>query len=115
ADGGDVAEFDLAAGLDATLTLLGPRLTEIGVHRQYRINPPVVAPPREINQVLLNLLDNAIRARPSNIWITATTQGAFVQGTLAAEGPGVPHDRASQIFDPFFTTRQVGEGTGLGL
>ncbi|MFN7965963.1 MAG: ATP-binding protein [Acidobacteriota bacterium] len=82
--------------------------------------PPLPAmrlPAAEIEQVLLNLLQNAIDASPENGTITVTI-GAASPGvwiTVADEGPGVPAEYVDRVFEPFFTTKESGKGTGLGL
>ncbi|MGA9119063.1 MAG: ATP-binding protein [Bacteroidota bacterium] len=71
----------------------------------------------EINQVWMNLIDNAIDAAPNggHVSVTAILEGADVIVTVVDDGPGIPPEIKEQIFDPFFTTKRVGEGTGLGL
>ncbi len=73
------------------------------------------APARAFNQVILNLLDNSIRANPTNIWIELQQTDQTISVAVADDGPGIPADVVHRIFDPFFTTRVEGEGTGLGL
>ncbi|GAB4337052.1 MAG: hypothetical protein Kow0089_07920 [Desulfobulbaceae bacterium] len=77
----------------------------------------VYADPAKIEQVVFNLLLNAIQAVPenSNIRITTGTAGAGAYFTVEDDGPGIPPELLPRIFDPFFTTKPVGEGTGLGL
>ncbi len=76
----------------------------------------------EIQQVLLNLLTNAVHAlsdlppgSPRRIRVETGREGegAFVRVTDS--GPGIPPALTGQIFTPFFTTKQPGQGTGLGL
>ena len=71
----------------------------------------------QLQQVLLNVIDNAIDAAPNNGVVTITTgkddKNAFI--TIADNGPGIPDELLANIFDPFFTTKVTGEGTGLGL
>ena len=71
----------------------------------------------ELNQVWLNLIDNAIDAAPESghVEVTAMGQPGSVVVTVADDGPGVPAEIAEKIFDPFFTTKPQGTGTGLGL
>jgi len=84
--------------------------------------PPVVGNARQIQQVLLNLVNNAEQActainREGKLWIEtrlADNKG-FVWISVRDNGPGVPPDIQSRIFEPFFTTKTTGEGTGLGL
>ena len=77
-----------------------------------------MARPRQLNQVFLNLLDNAVRASPHNgrVYLTLSeTDRGTVLVSVADEGSGVSPENRERIFDPFFTTRPPGEGTGLGL
>ncbi len=122
ADGEGLSIFDLRHGLETTLKLLVDRLrnSEVTVERRYRSERAcvIMARPRQLNQVFLNLLDNAIRASPSggHIYVTLSeTEHNTLLLTVADEGSGVLPENRERIFDPFFTTRPPGEGTGLGL
>lgn len=79
----------------------------------------VLANPTEINQVLLNILNNAAQAIKSasspEIEVTATTSNKNVNITIKDNGKGVPSKDIAHIFEPFFTTKEEGHGTGLGL
>jgi two-component system NtrC family sensor kinase len=84
--------------------------------------PRVRGDRHELQQVVLNLLTNAIQAvkdnpaeEPRSITVTIRESGGYVRLLVADTGPGIPEDMASQIFMPFFTTKAPGEGTGLGL
>lgn len=90
-------------------------MASVVVHTEYANTRPVLALARELNHVFLNLLDNAVRAGASNIWVRTADSDKAVQVTISDDGPGVPAQVATLIFEPFFTTRPVGEGTGLGL
>lgn len=79
--------------------------------------PEVEARGSEINQVLLNILLNAVKARAS---LSPMSEGTVTIATrvhcsISDSGPGVRAEIHRRIFDPFFTTRPVGEGLGLGL
>jgi two-component system NtrC family sensor kinase len=78
---------------------------------------PVYADPGKIEQVIFNLIMNALQTEPpaSNITITCGRAGNGVYCAIADDGPGIPPEIQNKIFDPFFTTKPVGEGTGLGL
>jgi signal transduction histidine kinase len=120
ADGEGLSPCDLKVGLESTLRLLAERLREHGVQvvREYRTNQKVLGRPRQLNQVFLNLLDNALRASPQGgrIFLTVMDEGPDrVVVSVRDEGPGIGRDVRERIFDPFFTTRPPGEGTGLGL
>jgi signal transduction histidine kinase len=82
----------------------------------------------QIQQVLTNLVMNAIQASPAGASVEvrvaartiASSQGDGLQRPCACvevrdSGQGIPEDARARIFDPFFTTKPVGEGTGLGL
>jgi signal transduction histidine kinase len=116
ADEGGVQPYDVREGLEATLALLGYRMGGVEVERRYLNRQRAVGPAGPLNQVLLNLLDNAIRAGAHRIRATVEDgEKGTVRVLLEDDGPGVPRALAERIFDPFFTTRPVGEGTGLGL
>jgi signal transduction histidine kinase len=116
ADEGGVQPYDVREGLDATLALLGFRLGGIEIERRYLTRRNAVGPAGPLNQVLLNVVDNAIRAGAHRIVATVDdAEDGRVRVRIEDDGPGVPHALADKIFDPFFTTRPVGEGTGLGL
>ncbi|MFC1856785.1 ATP-binding protein [Thermodesulfobacteriota bacterium] len=72
----------------------------------------------EIQQVLLNLVNNALYALEKDggkIDITSRLEGSHVLVIVEDDGPGIPKANLDRIFDPFFTTKPVGEGNGLGL
>jgi PAS domain S-box-containing protein len=80
--------------------------------------PQVVGDSHQLQQVFLNILNNAYDAvretsRPARIEVRSTLAGAFVEISFRDNGPGIPDPAI--IFDPFFTTKDVGKGTGLGL
>ena len=112
-------QIDVHQGIEDTLTMLGERVERgIQIVREYDRNlPHVEVPASELNQVWMNLIDNAMDAAGAQGQVTVRTYRT--EDSLAVEvadnGPGVPEEIRSRIFDPFFTTKQVGEGTGLGL
>jgi signal transduction histidine kinase len=73
----------------------------------------------ELQQVFLNLINNAAAAMPGGGKLTVITKtnpyNHMVEAILADTGTGIPKQYADRIFVPFFTTKKVGEGTGLGL
>jgi signal transduction histidine kinase len=79
--------------------------------------PRVHAVGAELNQVWMNLIDNAIDAvgKGGRVTVRASRERERVLVRIIDDGPGVPESIKHRIFDPFFTTKGVGEGTGLGL
>ena len=79
--------------------------------------PLIPADRAQLQQVLLNLLNNALDAAGQNgkLLIATDRDGAFAQVRVTDSGPGVPPEVGERVFDPFFTTKAPGQGTGLGL
>jgi two-component system, NtrC family, sensor kinase len=79
--------------------------------------PAVSTDRAQLQQVFLNLLDNALDAtgKGGRIRITSEADSSWITVRVTDSGPGVPPDLAGRIFDPFFTTKDPGQGTGLGL
>ncbi len=71
----------------------------------------------ELNQVWMNLIDNALDAvgDGGRVTVSARAEGPSVVVRVTDDGPGIPDDIKRRIFDPFFTTKPVGKGTGMGL
>lgn len=109
---------DLHEGIESTLNLLSKQYQDrITLHRDYGYLPLVECYPGQINQVFMNLLQNAAQAIPSQgeVWIRTVTESGWVKITIRDNGVGIPEAQLNRIFDPFFTTKPVGMGTGLGL
>jgi signal transduction histidine kinase len=71
----------------------------------------------ELNQVWVNLIDNALDAagESGRVTVQARAEAGKVVVRITDNGPGIPDDLKRRVFDPFFTTKPVGQGTGLGL
>lgn len=127
---------DIHEGIESTLLILQHRLEgfnsnqpgttnhqPIEVIKSYSVLPKVECFAGEINQVLMNILTNAIDAieecdppKAGQIRIqTSLLKNERVMIAIADNGGGIDAAAQSQIFDPFFTTKPVGQGTGLGL
>jgi len=109
---------DIQEGLEATIKLIQHEIAErITLHRDYGIREPVEIIPGQINQVFMNLFQNAIHAIPEKgeIWIRSWEDGDRVHISVRDSGKGIRKEHLGRIFEPFFTTKEVGQGTGLGL
>jgi PAS domain S-box-containing protein len=120
-DEGDLDDVDLNTGIRATVNIVSGRAHNQGVDLVLDLSPlpPVAGSPGKLNQVVLNLLANAIDASPSGSTVTICTRalaaGEGVTIAIADHGRGIDPAIRDKIFDPFFTTKPVGHGTGLGL
>lgn len=103
--------------LDDCLVLVGHLLakTRIEVRRALRSTRPVAVNRQELQQVLVNLLVNAIHAMADGGTLTLSTDdaGEFVEVAVTDTGPGLPPEVMAQLFQPFVTRKK--DGTGLGL
>lgn len=79
--------------------------------------PPLRADPDQVQQILVNLVLNAIDASPrgGRVELRAASHGATIALEVADRGHGIPREIQAHVFDPFFTTKKRGQGTGLGL
>lgn len=108
---------DIPLGLDTTLALLKNRLRGIEVLRDYGDVSEVEGFPGRLNQVFMNVLDNAVQAMPGGgiIYIQTQTLGDKLEIRIRDTGQGMSEEVRLRIFEPFFTTKEVGVGTGLGM
>ncbi len=95
-------------------------LEKISLEREFAPDLPLIFGDQEkLQQVFLNLLNNAHDAIGSDGRVTVTTRPDSKKGeavvSIGDTGTGIPPDALPRIFDPFFTTKPVGKGTGLGL
>jgi len=115
AEAGETAVCDLREGLEATLKLIRHRLDGVEIHRDFATDRLAKAPAGPMNQVLLNLVDNALRMGAGNLWLSLHLDENRLVVKIGDDGPGVAKTDFDRIFDPFFTKRPKGDGTGLGL
>ncbi|MEA5576077.1 GAF domain-containing protein [Anabaena sp. UHCC 0451] len=129
---------DLHEGIDNTLLILQHRLKPHGyfpgieIIKDYGDLPKVECYAGQMNQVFMNIINNAIdvltdeiEQKPQltdtqplptiRISTRVSTQNPYLLISIADNGPGMSKDIKKRIFDPFFTTKPVGKGTGLGL
>jgi two-component system NtrC family sensor kinase len=102
------------------LTAQRAKYSKIQIDMKLKPNIPLLKlSPSEMQQVLLNLINNALDAMDKDGGII-TISSRFTNNTLIEidvqdNGQGIPESNIAHIFDPFFTTKPVGKGTGLGL
>jgi polar amino acid transport system substrate-binding protein len=82
--------------------------------------PPVPGDPQHVEQIVVNLLTNALEALPDRqcgVTVTTSFDAAehHVRLEVRDEGVGIPAEHLARLCDPFFTTKQESGGTGLGL
>ena len=119
-DEGDVNEADLNDGVESTAAIIvgHARKKSIVLEKDLAPLPPVTCNAAKINQVIMNLLTNAIDASPEGGKVTVRSrpdESGGVRIEVCDEGSGIDPAVRDRIFDPFFTTKPIGQGTGLGL
>jgi len=118
-DESDLHEVDLNAGIESTVNIVQGKAKKKHVQIKLELGqlPPVACYPAKINQVLMNLVANAIDAAPEggHVTVRSAVENGMVRLEVQDNGSGVPSHIRGRIFDPFFTTKPQGEGTGLGL
>ena len=110
----------LQESLADTLTLIGSKARGRSIVLTLNVEdglPPVRGVVGELNEVWLNLVDNAIDAAPDRGHVSVTARGerGDVVVSVVDDGAGISEIDQGRIFEPFFTTKPVGRGTGLGL
>jgi PAS domain S-box-containing protein len=85
--------------------------------KEYGELPPIKCYPRQMNQIFVNLLINAVNSIADKGIITIKTwhKDDFIWMEVSDTGIGIPRQNLVKIFEPFFTTKEAGKGTGLGL
>ncbi|MHB1121368.1 MAG: sensor histidine kinase [Ramlibacter sp.] len=89
----------------------------VKVVEEYGELPLVECNPSQLNQVFLNLINNAAQAIPGDgtVTVRSLVEGERVRIDVSDTGSGIPAEVQPRIFDTYFTTKPAGEGTGLGL
>lgn len=119
--------IDLNHAIESTITVARNEWKYVAdVETDFEPNlPPVPCLPGEFNQVVLNLIINALHAiedvisdtpmAKGKIKLTTRRDGDWIEVRISDSGTGIPEEIRSKIFHPFFTTKEVGRGTGQGL
>jgi signal transduction histidine kinase len=135
-DEAEMKAVDIHEGIESTLLILQHRLKAqgkypaINIIRDYGNLPVVECYGGQLNQVLMNVLANAIDAlqeslddcfaqmtnhQPTITIRTSVIDPLWIEIAIADNGSGIPPEIQQRIFDPFFTTKPVGKGTGMGM
>jgi len=117
---GDYEVLQIAEMVGETLELFEPHLRGRRVDLVRSVEdslPPVQGNRGRLQQVLMNLLLNAVDAMPDGgrLMVGARAETGRVRIEVADTGVGIPAEHLDRIYDPFFTTKPRGQGTGLGL
>ncbi len=104
----EILQYQMRTGNIEVISRLDPEL------------PPTLVDPHQMQQVFLNLINNAkqaMEARQKGGWLRITTEtgNGRVRVIFQDNGPGITAENLKRVFNPFFTTKEVGKGTGLGL
>ncbi|MGD8387440.1 MAG: ATP-binding protein [Desulfobacteraceae bacterium] len=113
-------DVDINHTIQQTVTLLDnySRINNIEIQTNLSEDLPIIAGDQsQLQQVLLNLITNAIDAivKDGRIQISSRREGDVILMDIADNGPGIREERQRKVFDPFYTTKDTGKGTGLGL
>ncbi len=118
-----MAQINLNQSLEEAINLSAVSLRKKGIKIEKSMDqdlPPCYGDTHLIEQVILNLIDNAVKAMektegPRILRITSGSQKNRILIKVSDSGPGVPREFRDKIFDPFFTTETDGSGIGLAI
>jgi len=117
-DEGTVKTINIHESIESVLLFLRHKMEgRIEVERRYGEVEMLTCLAGELNQVLMNIIANAIDAieGPGRISLETEQQNGHFSIRVRDSGKGIPEDIRNRIFEPFFTTKPIGQGTGLGL
>ena len=112
-------EMDLGHAIESALNILASEIrNKADVVTEFGVVPNVPCIASQINQVIINLLVNAVQAigaERGTITVRTGVDGDEVWFEVSDTGSGIEKEVLKRVFEPFFTTKPVGQGTGLGL
>jgi two-component system, NtrC family, sensor kinase len=117
-DEGEVKHVKIEESIESVITMLRHRLKDrIRLKRDYGDVKVIPCYPGPLNQVLMNVISNAIDAieGEGEIAISTGRDDSMLRISVKDTGRGMSEEIRDRIFEPFFTTKPVGQGTGLGL
>lgn len=114
--------FDIKQCVESALKMAKKEMTPgTTVQTDLKDVPEILGSPAEMNQVLINLINNAAHAIEASgrdkglIKVRTSLDKGQIMVSVMDNGEGIDEETRSKIFEPFFTTKDVGKGTGLGL
>ncbi|AGP49380.1 ATPase [Psychrobacter sp. G] len=120
-DESKVKDVDINDCINTSLIMARNNLKTLDVKTNLAELPPIQCNPSQINQVLLNLFNNAAQAMPIDhkgiLQVSSSIDKAqqHIVVSVKDNGVGIQENTLAKIFEPFFTTKKAGDGTGLGL
>jgi len=117
----DWDESDINASLESTLKILSSQInaSQCEIKLELTTIPTIWCNLGELNQVFLNLINNALQAMEHSpekvLTLTSHANNTDILLSIEDTGEGMSEEVQKSIFDPFFTTKEIGQGTGLGL
>ncbi len=113
-------DVEINTVLDRTIEMLNnhARINNIEIRKRYSDQLPVIASDEsQLQQVFMNLINNAVDAIGNDgiIEVTTKRKDQWLIIGISDDGPGIPRSVQKRVFDPFYTTKPNGKGTGLGL
>jgi two-component system NtrC family sensor kinase len=113
-------DVDVNQTINQTVDILENYARNNNIDIQTDLSPhlPIIAGDQaQLQQVVLNLVNNAIDAigKEGAISVKTTADKSEIRILVSDSGPGIPESMQKKVFDPFFTTKSTGKGTGLGL
>ncbi|BBO76582.1 two-component sensor histidine kinase [Desulfosarcina widdelii] len=119
-----IEPIDINAFISEVIELMAREAKSSGITFFERLSadvPPIQSDLSQLQQVLLNLITNAIDAHENKQYGSIAVSTSYLESKASVEivvsdtGCGIPDDKLARVFDPFFTTKPMGRGTGLGL
>lgn len=122
-DEAEQQKVDINEGVESTLILIKTKFNNISLKTELSSLPIIECYPSKLNQVFMNIIDNAVGAINSKnyadekpkVLIKTYTESNSIIFKVEDNGIGMTENTQEKMFEPFFTTKDVGKGTGLGL
>ena len=113
-----VKETDIFEALEEVMPFLEKeaRLANVTIHHELPGDLPRLRIEQvQLQEIFINLINNARQAGGSNIWLRGERDNGKIILTIKDDGPGISEEVQDKLFDPFVSTKAPGQGTGLGL